>query len=943
VKRLARADVLERAPVPSLAMTIHGVNWYLAGLMGLSILEKAPQEAPHDPGTLPAVRGAFAEGGEPRWYEFRRGRRPRIPTTLSVALGRGGWGLDTIISIWQDAHMDTMAFTSSRDLVLRPANPGSQAVLLALLGLLTAGLAGCGESLAPVMPAPVERASGPASGVCPPFPLRDEQGAAIDPVKGVNDRVPYSPRQTCGTTGCHDYAKITEGFHFTQGKGEAPPREFAERYAWVTSPGNYGGNWCSPAPLYRQLAPKKNRSAREIDLTSYEFVTATCGNCHPGGGPLELDRDGKRYDQWMRDPASGFVAGGDNALDGDYHKARWSETGVLEADCLLCHLPEYDLKRRNAELAKLNFRWGATAGAGLGTVSGAVKDQTTPVVEYDRSRFDAAGNVIVHLAPQPRNETCLGCHAKPDWKKRGASFSARTDVHLAAGMRCVDCHAAGSRAADPRIRGREVHQFGKGDDPSGWVRNDLDNTVRGCKDCHLTGWRNAPRANHAWLPPLHLEKLSCQACHIPARAVKSALVQASDVYNPAPRITPPPKHIWTFYDQERGFWNHYGELDLFTNQDQPTDLSRPTLIRYKGQIFPGNRVHSAWVGFEEAGKQGLSQLFMRDFFQMWTQHRAEPQKNYPELATITDDDGDGALEVNRPQEIDALLAATRSHLIATGFPLEGRRLVWVSDSRAYYSSTESRELPREEHEATAYASVYKFSHDVAPAKGALGAGGCTDCHSSGSAFFQGAVLSEPFSGELAAPRWVPNHELMGLSPRWVRLGNLRTELVQPLLYLFLGILALLLAALALRWALERQEGSLGSLATWAPLMLVILGAAGGLVAGSRPELLAYMTVRRAVLDANHFWVACTVLGLALAACLLPGEERTRYPLASCSSRVTGWLSLLLASLSGGWMLLWGSSLTPLSRLSYTVFELALALAALSAVVLVTLRVASRTR
>lgn len=204
-------------------------------------------------------------------------------------------------------------------------------------------------------------------------------------------------------------------------------------------------------------------------MTSFEFVTATCGNCHPGGGPLELDREGKRYDKWMRDPASGFASGAENGLDGDYYKARWSETGVIEADCLLCHTPEYSLTKRNAELANLNFRWAATVGAGFGTVSGKVSANEQPSVAYDKSRFDANGNVLVHFAPEPRNETCLNCHAKPDWKKRGAAFSARTDVHIVAGLRCVDCHAAGSRAADPRIRGREVHQFGKGDDPSGWV------------------------------------------------------------------------------------------------------------------------------------------------------------------------------------------------------------------------------------------------------------------------------------------------------------------------------------------------------------------------------------------------------------------------------------------------------------------------------------------
>ncbi len=38
VKRLALADVFEVQPVPSLAMTVHGVKWYLAGAMGLAVL-----------------------------------------------------------------------------------------------------------------------------------------------------------------------------------------------------------------------------------------------------------------------------------------------------------------------------------------------------------------------------------------------------------------------------------------------------------------------------------------------------------------------------------------------------------------------------------------------------------------------------------------------------------------------------------------------------------------------------------------------------------------------------------------------------------------------------------------------------------------------------------------------------------------------------------------
>jgi hypothetical protein len=778
-----------------------------------------------------------------------------------------------------------------------------------------------------------------ALGVCPPYKLKDEQGNVIDPVRGINATTPYSPKQTCGAAGCHDYNKITEGFHFTQGKGEPVPTFMAERYRWVSSPGNYGGSWCSPAPLYRQLAAKTNASARIIDMTSYEFVTATCGNCHPGGGPMEFDRDGKRYDQWMRDPASGLTSGGDNHFDGDYFKARWAETGVIEADCLLCHLPEYNFKKRNEQLAKLNFRWAATEGAGFGQVAGIVASNQAPQVAYDLKSFDADGNVLVHTVPEPHNDTCLTCHAKPDWKKRGASFSARTDVHFAAGLRCVDCHAAGSKAADPRIRGREVHQFGKGDDPSGFVRNDLDDTVRSCEDCHLKGWRNAPRATHAWLPPLHLKKISCQACHIPSRAVKSALVQASDVFNAAPYITPPGKRIWTFYDQEMNFWNHYGELETFTPKDQPTDVTRPTLAVYKDKIYPVNRVHSMWVGYEEAGKPGLNQLFMKDFFMMWKQHRDSGGTNYAQLAAIKDDNGDGTLEVNRPEEIDALLVATKDYLTKTSFPLDGKRLVWVSDDRAWYSSKESKLLPREPHEATPYASVYKFSHDVAPARAALGSGGCTDCHASDSKFFDRAVLLTAFSPDDGKPRWTPNSTILGFSSGSVRPGAFREETLKPVLYALLALLAGLIVILELRGVTVRRE----VLSPHAAGILSWLGFAGlvmgGIIVARSPDLLEYMTARRFTLDAAHFWIGIGILLVGLVLAL----QRPANGAAASTPAVLGkvlWTLLMLTGVCGALVLLKFGWLATLTRWAYTGFDLGLTLLAFISILTLLLRLSA---
>lgn len=779
---------------------------------------------------------------------------------------------------------------------------------------------------APTVPEP--RAEVPhAAGVCPPFRLRDHDGNVIDPVRGVNAGAPYSPKQTCGAAGCHDYEKITAGYHFTQGRGEPVPPPMAERYRWVSSPGNFGGNWCSPAPLYRQLAPKANTSARTVDMTAFEFVTASCGNCHPGGGPLEFDRDGKRYDAWMRSPGSGLTTGGDNGFDGDYFKARWLETGVIEADCLLCHAPEYDFARRNTQLAGLNFRWAATEGARLGRVSGLVASNEVPTVAYDLGRFDADGHVVAHIVPEPRNATCLSCHGKPGWKKRGAAFSPRTDVHMAAGLRCVDCHAAGSKAADPRIRGREAHDFGKGDCPSGWVRNDLDDTVRSCEDCHIRGWSGAPRATHAWLPPLHMEKLSCQACHIPSRAVKSALVQASDVFNAAPYISPPGKRIWTFYDQEMGFWNHYGELEMFGRDDQPTDVTRPTLVVYKGKIYPANRVHSMWVGYEEEGKPGLNMLFMRDFFAMWKRHMDSGGTNYAGLATVRDDNGDGAPEINRPEEIDSLLGATREHLASTGFPLEGKRLVWVSDDRAFYGSGQSRKLPREPHEASPYASVYKFSHDVAPAGAALGAGGCTDCHASGSKFFDGPVLLTAFSPEDANPRWVPNHTILGISPLAVWMGSFREERLKPVFYALVTLLLGLMGILGLR-SVALCHGSISPggarLLSWFALAALVVG--GIAVAGS-PELAEYMLVRRFTLDAAHFWMGAGVFLVSLVLAL-------QHPaLGSAPCTPAALLGLLRAVLvcggACGALMLWRPEFAAgLVRWAYTGFDLGLTLLAL---------------
>ncbi len=808
---------------------------------------------------------------------------------------------------------------------------------VAALGVAAGGvglmLAGGGSVLAlnpgAAGPKPGDPPAGPArprtEGVCPPFHLLDEAGNVIDPVKGTNADRPYSPKQTCGK--CHDYEKITQAYHFRMGAGEKPSAELAARCQWASTPGFYGGNWCSPAPLYNYLSPKENPSAAAMDMTSFSIMAIGCGSCHPGGGSAEYDREGKRYDRWMADPASGLKPGGDNNFDGDYYKARWTESGVVEADCLLCHLPGYKFPERDRQLKALNYRWAATAGAGLATVAGSVEKVEPVTVAYDRAKFNPDGTLSPNIVREPRNEACLACHAQPGWKKRGFNYRARTDVHVRAGLRCTDCHPAGQSANDPRIRGRELHEIGKGDDPGGLVRSDLKNTMRDCADCHTTGRFGAPVAKHRWLPPLHLEALACETCHVPERLVKPIQFQASDVFNPGTKIPSKGKYLWTFYGPDGAYRNHYGYLVMEGYDDKPTEPFKPFLARYQGKIWPVNRVHTAWPGIQVEGQSALMQPKMSDVYRMWTTHQQDASK-FPDLARIADDNGDGVIEVNRPEEIDALIASVTTLLAESKYPMEGKRVVWVYNDRVYASGTEYRTVPKHEWEASPYGNVHKYAHDVYPARSALGINGCTDCHHPKSAFFFASALKYPFDAN-GKPVTEPQCCLIGVSTFWATVGAWRETYVKPVLYGLLVALMCSLVALVgelhLAWVFaDHPIRPRLRVIPWAAALAIAVAA---IVLAQQPDLMGYMLPTRFTLDANHAIIAGLVFVVGIVALL--GEVGLHRPTQAARRRPTRtliWLlvALAVAILSGLLMLLKVPGLDGLTRASYTVFDVSLA-------------------
>jgi formate dehydrogenase gamma subunit len=374
---------------------------------------------------------------------------------------------------------------------------------------------------------------------CPPFNLRDKDGEIINPIKGEgrNPLVPkYDPetgqllnpdqlrgvgkpvstRQTCGM--CHPYDEITMGYHFQMGRGQMynpvpEARKDKEASPVSQSPGFFG-KW--NIFYQRQLTPWHYDDPQDVDLSPWEWMLE-CGICHPGGGPAELDRENKPYDEALAADRGGATFFG----NGDYVDQSFDKTGVMEADCFICHLEGYEYSVRVQEIKKLNFEFAATAGANLGYIFGSVRNGQEPKVYYNTSKFQPDGKILMHIQ-RPDDKSCQSCHNISTAQKRGNDWHNNyvQDVHSEQGMECIDCH-----------QGNMGHNFQKGESSSQSVRDDLDGTMLSCEKCHDEAEMGAPewKEAHDWLPALHLERIDCTGCHIthrpfvPVRAVDTLM------------------------------------------------------------------------------------------------------------------------------------------------------------------------------------------------------------------------------------------------------------------------------------------------------------------------------------------------------------------------------------------------------------------------------------
>ncbi len=322
-----------------------------------------------------------------------------------------------------------------------------------------------------------------------------------------------------------------------------------------------------------------------VDL-SVPGMMQDCAECHIGGGGMEYvpapnlaDRVPLRdfyatavFDH-LTTPQTGAYSAADYTAfnyfidtydvdnDGDLNEvqeADFAKLGVLEMDCMLCHLKGYEYVDRRDMLRAAKFDASRAVGAGVAeqnNVSFGTAGYGTSVYYNDQvvdngGFLEFGSSILANLKATPPSDNCAFCHFNHggvDWKKRGDNWKndPNYDVHTVLG--CMGCHEGkiGSEigtSGDPNSSAIGQCDPAKGNAPYSSLWNANDNTMKTCADCHLkAGWDAGlgeysndfgapdPTARHQALGltaqlcqtaadgnvnASHLDILECTVCHV---------------------------------------------------------------------------------------------------------------------------------------------------------------------------------------------------------------------------------------------------------------------------------------------------------------------------------------------------------------------------------------------------------------------------------------------
>ena len=573
--------------------------------------------------------------------------------------------------------------------------------------------------------------------------LYDHDAEAIDP--SDPQAPPYSPAMTCGK--CHPVAQIGHGWHFNADEPDV------ER-------GRAGEPWIYSDPATGTQLPLSARGwegtykPADVGLSNWQFVKRF-GRHIPGGGLGDPDR---------------------KTIDESDESLRWDISGPLQIDCMFCHSADqrHDPAEAKRQIEKENFKWSPPAALGLGVLRGEARrlpddfdpfappnpdfpEQAGPVIEYDASRFDADDRVFFNVTRRIPSERCYFCHS---FRQVGSidreAWHSDRDIHLTAGMICVDCHRNGLD-----------HMITRGDlnENAAFEAQTLT-----CRGCHLgqgplssgpdgeTGRLGAPYPQHKGMPPIHFRKLTCTACHSgPWPQMNAKRFQTSL------------NHGLGLPTRERG------------ENDAPTILgpifAGPDLeLRPDAKLAPHRMIWPAFWGVLRAQK--ITPLPL-DRVQRAANKLAKRAK-----AKHSDE--------NTPLADEDVIMLMKQ--LSTGTS-DHETIVYIRDGRSHLLADDGKLVMQQHAAGDPY--LWPIAHDVRPAGQSLGIRGCTDCHADDAPIYFGNMAAADEAGAELRPMQVMHEIRYGDDPTLARTWGLSFRMRTAFKY-FGFICAGLIAAVLLR-------------------------------------------------------------------------------------------------------------------------------------------------
>jgi hypothetical protein len=571
---------------------------------------------------------------------------------------------------------------------------------------------------------------------------------------------------------------------------------------------------------------------RALEISAWDFVLKF-GRHLPGGGPGEQRPAEPEKPPAPPADASTGAEGSDGddqeepesaaEQSGEVSSGRWNLSGQLDLDCMICHRNDrmYSGEQWSNQVSNQNFAWAPTAASGLGYVEGKVSslpdsfdpaaapENSTaklPLTTYAQHRVNGEKKVFFDVIRSPHNDACYYCHTtRLVGEKVAPQWVHDEDVHLRAGMTCADCHPNGIDHHTVRGFEGETH-------PSGQPVTSL--SCRGCHYGELPGGRlGAPLPLHKGLPQLHLDKLSCTACHCGPRpseqAVQVLTAMAHGLGLPshdytaetAPGIVTPVlmqdgHTLYPYRMMWPAFWGQLKE-DKITplNPDKVYDALRRTLRVRTGETFAAT-VSQVRLSSDDKGK-------------LLGDERAKVAES-----ELTDEEKSklAALEKQKAGEIFRQKLAEALAALQEIITDEGAKPVYLSGGKAYRAASDAGVETFEHDAARPYA--WKLAHDVRPARWSSGATGCAECHAAGTPLFEGTVTAIGQAPD-AAPITQAMHEIAGYDK--TRLDAWNASFLGRTAFKWVGFFSLgVVGLIVFAYVLFGSDGLLGTALSYRP-------------------------------------------------------------------------------------------------------------------------------